>query len=71
MVEGAATSMEDGAFLGRMLLEVNRGTISIKEAIEIYEAKRMPRAFAKQQASFMMGDNYMLSDGEESEVSVD
>lgn len=68
MAQGAATSMEDGAFLGRCLLEVNRGLISVKEAIEIYERKRMPRAFAKQQASFMMGDMYMLSEGVESIV---
>lgn len=70
MAQGAATSIEDGAFLGRCLLEVNRGMISIKEAIGIYEAKRMPRAFARQQASFVMGDIYMLPDGEESQVSV-
>lgn len=69
MAQGAATAMEDGAFLGRCLLEVNRGMVSLKEAVEIYESKRMPRAWAKQQASFMMGDLYMLPEGEEADVS--
>lgn len=60
MAQGAATSMEDGAFLGRVLAEVVRGIITLPEAINIYEKTRMPRAWVKQQASFTMGAMYML-----------
>ncbi|EME48073.1 hypothetical protein DOTSEDRAFT_69869 [Dothistroma septosporum NZE10] len=55
MAQGAATSMEDGAFLGRILGEVVHNVISLEEAIEIYEKFRMPRAWIKQQASFVLG----------------
>jgi salicylate hydroxylase len=47
--------MEDGAFLGRVLSEVVRGVITIPEAISIYEKQRIPRAWIKQQASFVSG----------------
>lgn len=63
MAQGAATSMEDGAFLGRVLAEVVRGVITMPEAISIYEKTRMPRAWIKQQASFCMGAVYMFEDG--------
>jgi salicylate hydroxylase len=43
MAQGAATSMEDGAFLGRVISEVVRGVITMPEAISIYEKTRMPR----------------------------
>ena len=59
MAQGAATSMEDGAFLGRVLSEVVNGVLTIPEAITIYEKARMPRAWIKQQASFVMGGIYM------------
>jgi len=55
MAQGAATSMEDGAFLGKVIADVIRGILSLPEAIEIYEKTRMPRAFTKQQASFTAG----------------
>lgn len=55
LAQGAATSMEDGAFLGRVLAEVVRGILSLQEAIHIYEKTRMPRAWIKQQASFVNG----------------
>ena len=55
MAQGAATSMEDGAFLGRVIADVVRGILSLAEAIEIYEKTRLPRAFTKQQASFTAG----------------
>ena len=60
MAQGAATSMEDGAFLGRVMGEVVRGVLSIEEAIHVYEKTRMPRAWFKQQASFTMGAMYMF-----------
>lgn len=60
LAQGAATSMEDGAFLGRVLAEVVRGVLSLGEAIHIYEKMRMPRAWIKQQASFINGAISML-----------
>jgi salicylate hydroxylase len=59
LAQGAATSMEDGAFLGRILGEVVRGVIDLEEAVSIYEKARMPRAWIKQQSSFSMGILYM------------
>ena len=47
--------MEDGVFLGRVISEVVRGTITLSEAISIYEQKRIPRAWTKAQASFIGG----------------
>lgn len=61
LAQGAATSMEDGAFLGRVLAEVVRGVITVQEAVHIYEKARMPRAWIKQQSSFTMGAIYMAS----------
>jgi salicylate hydroxylase len=51
--------MGDGAFLGRVILEVVRGVIAMLEAISIYEKTRMPRVWIKQQASFTAGEIYM------------
>lgn len=62
LAQGAATSMEDGAFLGRVLAEVNRDVLSLPEAIAIYEKTRMPRAWIKQQASFTTGGIYMAEE---------
>ncbi|KIV85821.1 hypothetical protein PV11_01477 [Exophiala sideris] len=59
MAQGAATSMEDGAFLGKVIADVVRGILSLPEAIHIYEKTRMPRAWTKQQASFTAGQVYM------------
>lgn len=47
--------MEDGAFLGRVISEALRGIISPYEAISLYEKKRIPRAWLKQQVSFVSG----------------
>lgn len=47
--------MEDGAFLGRVISEVVRGVITVSEAVSIYEKQRIPRAWIKQQASFVSG----------------
>ena len=47
--------MEDGAFLGTIVGEVVRGSITLLEAIELYEKKRMPRVWTKQQVSFVNG----------------
>ena len=55
LAQGAATSMEDGAFLGRVLGEVAGGVLSLEEAIHVYEKTRMPRVWIKQQASFVNG----------------
>ena len=63
MAQGAATSMEDGAFLATCLRDVMSGSLTMAQAVEIYERGRMPRAHVKQQVSFMNGYIWMLDDG--------
>lgn len=58
--------MEDGAFLGTVISEVVRGTISLPEAIDLYEKRRIPRAWVKQQASFVSG-TINMAEGEAAE----
>ena len=60
--QGAATAIEDGVFLGRALSEVVRGAITIPEAVLIYEQKRMPRSWTKQQVSLVSGELNMSAD---------
>jgi salicylate hydroxylase len=55
MAQGAATAVEDGAFLGRIASEIVRGVISIREGIQLYEERRMPKAWIKQQITFVSG----------------
>lgn len=63
MAQGAATSMEDGAFLGRVLAHVVNGNLNLEQAINIYEKTRMPLAYYKQQVSFLNGAIWHLPDG--------
>lgn len=63
MAQGAATSMEDGAFLAKCVEAVVQGKIRISEAVEIYETERMPKAYAKQQVSYINGAIWQLPDG--------
>ena len=63
MAQGAATSMEDGAFLGRCIGQVIQNQISLAQAIEIYEQNRMPKAHFKQQVSFLNGAIWHLPEG--------
>ncbi|KAJ9301451.1 hypothetical protein DTO271G3_1586 [Paecilomyces variotii] len=63
MAQGAATSMEDGAFLGKCIGAVVDGKLSLREAINLYEKERMPKAFEKQQVSFLNGAIWHLPDG--------
>ncbi len=65
--QGAATAIEDGVFLGRALSEVVRGSISIAEAVSIYEQKRIPRTWTKQQVSLVSGELNMCSDSSDLE----
>ena len=58
--------MEDGAFLGQVLSEVVRGVINIPEAIDLYEKRRIPKAFVKQQISFISG-TFNMAEGEDAE----
>lgn len=60
--------MEDGAFLGRTLAAVVDGRISIADAIHVYENHRMPKAFFKQQVSFLNGAIWHLPDGPKQQV---
>jgi salicylate hydroxylase len=63
MAQGAATSMEDGAFLARCLQQVIHGHLSVADAISIYEKGRMPKASYKQQLSFLNGWMWHLLEG--------
>ncbi|KAK3675438.1 hypothetical protein LTR78_004521 [Recurvomyces mirabilis] len=63
MAQGAATSMEDGAFLARCLGKVIEGRMTIADAITIYEKGRMPKASYKQQVSYLNGWLWQLPDG--------
>ncbi|KAG9251912.1 salicylate hydroxylase [Emericellopsis atlantica] len=68
MAQGAATSMEDGAFLARCIGKVVEGQIRLDEAVRIYEEERMPKAYAKQQVSFINGAIWHLPDGPEQQA---
>jgi len=68
MAQGAATSMEDGAFLAKCIAKVVQGKICLEEAVRIYEEERMPKAYAKQQVSFLNGAIWQLPDGPEQEA---
>ncbi|KKP03445.1 salicylate hydroxylase [Trichoderma harzianum] len=63
MAQGAATAMEDGAFLGKCIGAVAQGKIALREAIQLYETERMPKAYMKQQVSFINGAIWHLPDG--------
>lgn len=58
--------MEDGAFLGVVIGEVVRGSITLPEAIELYEKKRIPRVWTKQQMSFVNG-TFNMAMGDDAE----
>ncbi|KAL2040462.1 hypothetical protein N7G274_006905 [Stereocaulon virgatum] len=68
MAQGAATSMEDGAFLAKTIGEVVKGNMSVAEAVELYEKERMPKADLKQQVSFLNGAIWQLPDGPEQQA---
>ena len=67
MAQGAGTAIEDGAFLGQVISEVARGVISVPEAVTLFEQKRMPKAWIKQQLSFHSGTMYSLARPEDQE----
>lgn len=64
MAQGAATAMEDGAFLGRVLREVVSSRLTLPEAISIYEKSRMPKAHFKQRISSLNGYIWHLPEGQ-------
>lgn len=68
MAQGAATSMEDGAFLAKCLRAVIDGRLSIPQAIQVYETGRMPKASYKQQLSHLNGWLWHLPEGAASEA---
>lgn len=68
MAQGAATSIKDGAFLGRCIGQVVQNRLSLQQAIIIYEKGRMPKAHLKQQVSFLNGAIWHLPDGPAQEV---
>ena len=64
MAQGAATSMEDGAFLAKCISAYVHGKLDdINAAVSIYETERMPNAHFKQQVSFLQGAIWHLPDG--------
>ncbi|KIX96059.1 uncharacterized protein Z520_08314 [Fonsecaea multimorphosa CBS 102226] len=67
MAQGAGTAIEDGAFLGQVISEVVRGVISVPEAVTLFEQRRMPKAWIKQQLSFHSGLMYTVAQPEERE----
>lgn len=60
--------MEDGAFLARCLSHVVCGTLTLQDAIALYERGRMPRASYKQQLSYLNGWLWHLPDGPAAEA---
>jgi salicylate hydroxylase len=69
MAQGAATSLEDGAFLGTVFGRVVKGELTVSEALDLYEKARMPKADYKQQVSFVNGAIWHLPDGPQQEVT--
>ncbi len=67
MAQGAGTAIEDGAFLGQAISEVVRGVITVPEAVTLFEQRRMPKAWIKQQLSFHSGTMYSLTRPEDRE----
>lgn len=63
LAQGAATAIEDAAFLGQVLAEVQHGSITLAEAITLYERSRIPKAWIKQQLAFMAADIEMGGPG--------
>lgn len=69
MAQGAATSMEDGAFLAIALSLVAKGKLKLSEAVDLYENERMPLADLKQQVSYLNGLIYNVEDDTEAQAS--
>jgi salicylate hydroxylase len=63
LAQGAATAIEDAAFLGQVLREVRDDTITLPEAINLYERQRIPKAWIKQQLAFVAADLEMGGPG--------
>jgi salicylate hydroxylase len=63
LAQGAATAIEDAAFMGQVLLEVQRGSLPLSEAITLYEEARIPKAWIKQQLAFVAADIEMGGPG--------
>jgi len=57
--------MEDGAFLARCVGKVVEGKLRLDQAVKVYEDERMPKAYEKQQVSFLNGAIWHLPDGPE------
>lgn len=51
-------------FLGRLIQEVMRNVIDLETAIHLYEKKRIPRAWHKQQSAFTQGQMLFIKDEE-------
>lgn len=62
MAQGAATAIEDAAFLGKTLGKVVEGQLTLAQAIDIYEKGRMPAAAYKQRVSYLNGRIWQTPD---------
>jgi salicylate hydroxylase len=67
MAQGAATAMEDGAFLGVVIAAIIERKMNLKQGIALYEKERMPKARKKQEVSFLNGAIWHLG-GREAEL---
>jgi len=68
MAQGAATAMEDGAFLARCISQVVQSKLTLEQAVTIYEKGRMPKAKRKQEISFLNGAIWQLPEGKGGEA---
>lgn len=71
MAQGAATSMEDGAFLAEMIGAVIKGKMDVATAVELYEKERMPLADLKQQLSYINGAIWHLEEDSPEQLARD
>lgn len=62
---------EDGAFLAVVIGEVVKGTMTLPNAISLYEKERRPLADIKQQVSYMNGAIWHLQDGSTAQLARD
>ena len=56
LAQGCATAMEDAAFLGVIVGEVQLGNVELGEGMALYEERRVPKAWLKQQTAFVEAD---------------
>jgi len=71
LISPLTTQQEDGAFLAVVIGEVTRGTMTLADAVALYEKERRPLADIKQQVSYMNGAIWHLQDGSVAQLARD